>query len=142
MPTEKGIVTRTDDGTAWVTTSRSSSCQGCSSRGACHASENEKEMEVRAVNAAGARVGQRVVVSFQTKSLLKVSFLLYVFPVIAMLFGAILGQETAPMAGIDPGVFSIVCGFLFFFLSVLVVRSRGNRMAEKTEYQPKILKII
>ena len=142
MPSEKGIVTRTDGTMAWVTTNRSSSCEGCASRGACHASENKNEMEVRAVNTAGAGVGDRVVVSFQTASYLKASFLLYVFPVLAMIAGAVLGQESATGLGLDPGVFSVICGFLFFLLSIIVVRFRGNRMAQNKEYQPKISKIM
>ena len=142
MPTERGTVTRIDGSTAWITTNRSSSCEGCNSRGACHVSENQKEMEVRAVNAAGAGVGDRVVVSFQTASYLKASFLLYVFPVLAMIAGALLGQETAASVDMAPATFSVICGFAFFFLSILVVRARSNRMAGKAEYQPKVLKIL
>jgi len=142
MPTERGIVTRIDGNTAWVTTNRSSACEGCSSRGACHASENSKEMEVRALNTAGAGVGDRVVISFQAAAFLKASFLLYVFPVLAMIAGAVVGQETAAVFDLAPAAFSVVCAFGFFFLSVLVVRLRSNRMAGKTEYQPKVSKIL
>ena len=142
MPTERGVVSRIDGNTAWVTTNRSSACEGCSSRGACHVSENEKEMEVRAVNAAGAAVGDRVVVSFQTGSYLKASFLLYVFPVLALIAGAVVGQETAGMVDMTPNTFAVICGFAFFFVSVLVVRSRSNQLAGKDEYQPKVSRVL
>jgi sigma-E factor negative regulatory protein RseC len=99
-------------------------------------------MEVRAVNAAGAGVGDRVVVSFRTASYLKASFLLYLFPVLAMIAGAVVGQETAPMFGLDPGTSSVIFGFAFFFLSIPVVRSTSNRMAGKAEYQPKVSKVL
>lgn len=142
MPSERGIVTRVEGGSAWVATSRSSSCEGCASRGACHVQPNQDEVEVRAVNAAGAAVGDRVVISFQTASYLKASFLLYVFPVLAMIAGAVLGQESAPWFHLDPGALSLVCGFLFFLLAVVVIRIRGNRMARNEAYQPKISKIV
>jgi sigma-E factor negative regulatory protein RseC len=142
MPSERGVVTRIEGRNAWVTTSRSSACEGCASRGACHASQNEDEMEVRAVNVAGAEVGDRVVVSLQAASYLKASFLLYVFPVLAMIAGAVLGQESASWVRIDSGVSSVVFGFLFFFLAIVLIRYRSNRMARNEAYQPKISKII
>ncbi len=142
MPSERGVVNRLDGGMAWVTTIRSSECGGCASRGACHMTRNENEMEVRAINAAGAAVGDRVVVTFPTASYLKVSFLLYVFPILAMIAGAVLGQESAPGFHFDPGSASVAGGFAFFLLSIVVVRLRGNRMARKDAYKPRISKII
>ena len=142
MPTERGVVTRVEGRNAWVTTSRSSSCEGCASRGACHLSQHEDEMEVRAINAAGAAVGDRVVISLQAASYLKASFMLYVFPVLAMIAGAVLGQESAPLVDADPGLLSVVCGFLFFLLAIVLIRFRGNRMARSDAYQPRISKII
>jgi sigma-E factor negative regulatory protein RseC len=103
---------------------------------------NGDEVEVRAINTAGATVGDRVVISFQTASYLKASFLLYVFPVLAMIAGAVLGQECASWVHLDPGALSIVCGFSFLILAVVVIRFRGNRMARNEAYQPKISKII
>ena len=82
MATEEGIVFKLGDagpGTAWVKTTRSSACAGCSSRDACHAEGGGKEMEVEAINTARARVGDRIVLNIKTSSLLKATFLLYVF---------------------------------------------------------------
>ena len=99
-------------------------------------------MEVEAINEAGAQIGDRIVLSIETASLLKASFLLYVFPILLMIAGAFIGQKTAPMFDIDPSLFSAVIGFLFFFISFWFVKSRGNTMAKKNEYKPKIIRIL
>jgi hypothetical protein len=62
-------------------------------------------MEVEAINTARARVGDRIVLNIQTGSLLKATFLLYVFPILAMIAGAVLGQTVAGMRGSDPSGF-------------------------------------
>ena len=53
MATEEGVVFKMGApgaGTAWVKTTRSSACEACSSRNACHAEAGANEMEVEAIN--------------------------------------------------------------------------------------------
>ena len=91
MATEEGIVTKIEStATAWVKTTKSGACKSCSARSSCHSMGGSNEMEVEAINQAGAQVGQKVVLSFATSPLLKATFLLYVFPIIAMIVGAFL----------------------------------------------------
>ena len=142
MATEEGVVLRIDSDTAWVKTKKSKSCEGCSSKGFCHALGSQDEMEVEAINAAAGKVGDRVVLNFDTSSLLKASFLLYVFPIICMLAGAFVGMKLAPEWNFDTSTFSAIGAFLFFGLSVLFVKSQGNRMAQKDAYRPKIIRIL
>lgn len=142
MATERGIVIKLDSTNAWVKTTRTSACETCSAKSSCNAVESGKEMEVEAINEAGAQVGDRIVISIETASLLKASFLLYVFPILLMIAGAVIGQKTAPLFNIDSSLFSAVVGFLFFFISIGFVKSRGNRMAGKNEYKPKIIRIL
>ncbi|MGD8722498.1 MAG: SoxR reducing system RseC family protein, partial [Desulfobacterales bacterium] len=106
MATEQGIVLRTDSEAAWVKTNRSSACQGCTARNSCHTLSNSQDMEVKAINIAGAREGDRIVLSFETRSLLKATFLIYVFPIIFLVGGAVFGQMLAPLISINPSALS------------------------------------
>jgi len=142
MATEQGIVIRTDSRGAWVKTSKTGSCEGCSARGACHSLSEHGEMEVKAINEAGAKVGDRIVLSFKTSSLLKATFLLYVFPIILLVIGAVIGQQTAPYLDFNPSGFSATIGFSFFFAAVLTIKFKANRLARKNEYRPKIIKVL
>ncbi len=136
------MVIRTDSGAAWVKTVKSSACAGCSARGSCHSHGGSDEMEVKAINEAGARVGDRIVLSFETASLLKVTFLLYVFPILLLIIGAAMGQEIAPYIDFNRSGFSAIVGFSFFFAAVLIIKSKANKLAKKNEYRPKVIKII
>ncbi len=142
MATEHGIVTRIDSRETWVKTVKSGSCEGCSARGACHSLSDSGEMEVTAINEAGARVGDRIVLSFETASLLKATFLLYVFPILLLVVGAVIGQEAAPYFNFNPSAFSAIIGFSFFFAAVLVIKIKANKLARKNEYRPKIIKVL
>ena len=141
MATEQGIVIKIDSGAAWVKTVKSGACKGCSARGSCHSSGGD-DMEVNAINMAGAKVGDRIVLSFKTSSLLKVTFLLYVFPILLLLVGALIGQEIAPYVGFNPSGFSAIMGFSLFFAAVFIIKSKANKLAKKDEYRPKITKIL
>ncbi len=142
MATEHGIVIRTDSRGAWVKTIKSGACEGCSARGSCHSLSDRGEMEVNAINEADAKVGDRIVLSFETASLLKATFLLYVFPILLLIIGAAIGQETAPYFNFNPSGFSAIIGFLFFFAAVLVIKVKANKLAQKNEYRPKVIKIL
>lgn len=143
MATEEGIVTKIEStATAWVKTTKTDACKACAARSTCHGAGGGKEMEVEAMNHAGARVGQRVVLSFDTSPLLKATFLLYVFPIIAMIVGAFVGQRLAPNFNFDTSFLSAIFAFLFFGLTLLFVRSKGNKLAKRDEYRPKIIRVI
>lgn len=141
MATEEGTIVRIAGAVAWVKTKKSTACESCASRKSCNVMGGGDEMEVEADNEAGAAVGDTVIMKFDTSPLLKATFLLYVFPILCMLGGAVIGQETASRFGLPPSGFSAVVGFAFLAVSILFVRSKGNRMAQKKEYRPRIIRV-
>jgi len=144
MATEEGVVFkmgRPGEGTAWVKTTRSSACASCSSKDACQGGGAGKEMEVEAINSADARVGDQIVLNIMTASLLHATFLLYVFPILAMIAGAVVGQKVAVMRGTDPSGLSALFGFLFFGLAFIVIRITGRRLSTHASYKPEIIKV-
>ena len=63
MAIEQGIIIGSGpsgSNTAWVKTVRSSACESCSSRDSCNPGDNGKSQVVEAINAAGAKVGDRI----------------------------------------------------------------------------------
>lgn len=142
VATEEGIVIAEGIQTAWVKTTRSSSCKSCSARNSCSIQDNGKSVHVEALNLAGARTGDQVVLFVEGGFLLKAAFLMYVFPIICMLAGALLGAYLAEPWGWSETSLSMLLAFGAFALSFTIVRFHGNRMARKDSYQPKIIKIV
>jgi len=93
LATEEGIVTKVYSSTAWVKCSKCAACESCSAKGFCDSvgGGSEDDLEVEAINVAGARANDRVTISFKTSSLLKVSFLVYMVPVLFFILGVIIG---------------------------------------------------
>jgi len=142
MATEEGIVVEAGPTGARVKTTRSGACESCASRGSCSTIGGGKEMEVEALNPAGAREGDHVAINFESSALLKISFLLYVFPVICMLAGALLGHWLGSALGFSGSAVSVVLAVLFFLLAFLIIKLRGDKLAQKDAYRPKIVRII
>ena len=143
MASEEGIVTKIPaPGKVLVSTVRSGACASCTAKGMCHSIGGGGEAEVIANNAVNASVGDRVLISFQTGSLLKAMFLLYMFPILSLLAGAIIGNNYAYLLQLDSSVSSAIVGFSFFGGAVAFIKIKGNQMAQKDGYQPKITRIL
>lgn len=138
MVTENGIVIKTAQNTAWVKTIRTSACEGCASKESC---ESAKEGQVEAVNTVGAKQGDAVVVGFDTGSFVKISMLLYLFPVFSMIAGAVIGSHLAPIYGFDNTNCTATFSFSFLFLSFLLIRFISGRLSGDRKYQARIVKI-
>ena len=141
MATEEGIVTAVTSTTAWVKTNRSSGCKNCSSRHSCHP-QNNQEAVVEVENPVHARVGDRILLNVETASLLKASFLIYVFPILCMIAGAVLGQGAGVVAGLNPAWTSPMMAVIFFAGALFFMKSKGNRLAQSAAYRPKIVRIL
>ena len=142
MNTEQGIVIRADTKTAWIKTTKTGSCDSCSAKSSCHTMGGGKEMEVEAINEAGARTGDQVIIGFETASLMKASFLIYIFPILGLIAGAIVGDTVAPYFSMSKSLSAILIGGFVFFLCYLFVRKKGNELAKEQSYRPKVIRIL
>lgn len=98
-------------------------------------------MLVEAENPAHARTGDRVVISFATGPLLKATFLIYIFPILCMLVGAGIGQAMGPTIDVNPSVSAAILGFSALFLALGFMKKKGNQLAGRDDYKPKIIRI-
>ena len=143
MATEEGIIIKIHNNTtAVVKTLQMTACESCTEKDHCHTSGGGKKiMEVEAVNTAGAALGDTVVVTFPTGQLFKLSFLLYVFPVLVMIIGALLGERMAENFNANPSALSAFLGFSFFFAAMAVVKLMDKTARKTGKYRPEIVKI-
>ena len=145
MTIEQGIVTKIgSEGptTAWVKTVPSGPCSSCSSRHSCHTGPSGEEREVEVLNTAGATVGDRIQLSIGTGSLLKATFLLYMFPILSMLVGGLVANAVAARYFSDTSLLSALAALICLVIAMAVVRKRGERMAQQEAYRPKIIRVI
>lgn len=140
MVTEEGVITGATGSMAWVKTIRSKTCEHCDSKDSCSEGGKAREMVVEVENTLNAGVGDRVVIAFDTVPMLKLSFMLYIFPVILLIIGAALGQHYAPVMEMDESAASILAGLASFAVSFVFIRLFNNRFAGKKEFKPFLLR--
>ncbi len=68
--------------------------------------------------------------------------MLYVLPILLLIVGAIIGDQISPVIQFNSSATSIIVGFLFFAATVWIIKSKANKMATNSQYQPKIIKIL
>ena len=142
MATEQGLVIRVDRTGTWVKTGTSEVCESCSSKGACHMLGGGKAAEVQVLNPIGAGIGDRIVLKMDNSRLFKATFLVYMFPILMLILGALAGEGIARSAGLHSPASPALLGFGGLAAGLLIMRVLANRLARKDEYRPRIVKIL
>jgi sigma-E factor negative regulatory protein RseC len=126
---------------AQVRVSRCSACESCSERGRCTAVEDGEQMAVEVQNPVNARVGDTVVISFKTSRLIGLSFFLFVFPILAMIAGALLGDYLAAAFSGNHSAYAAGCGFFAFFIALGIILFKDRKARKTGRYRPVIVDI-
>jgi len=130
MAQEKGLVTSiTEDGWAQVETDRNDACSHCSS---CRVSFGcNSEMTVKAINRAGAGVGDLVSIHLSSGTIMKSAAILYLIPVAGLISGAFLGDELSTRLTMsETGAIALLslAGFILgYIITVLISRWMSGR---------------
>lgn len=141
MRTEEGIIEKTQDNRARVRIERSSSCTQCESRGACRV-VGGKAMVIDVSNPLRAKVGDRVEIGVPTQSFLKLTLLVYLLPVIALIMGAGLGRAWGQTIGLESSLAAVLGGGLFMGLTFAVLKIFDRSAGQKKDYQPVMTRIV
>jgi sigma-E factor negative regulatory protein RseC len=142
---ELGVVTELKaNGLASVRPARSEACGSCSCEGACQVLGGGGERKITAINRAGATVGDQVLLSIASGSFLKVSFVVYLLPILALVAGAILGQKYSAhlWPGGNPETVSVLTGLFCLVVSFFGIRRFNSQVSQNQTYYPVIEKVI
>jgi sigma-E factor negative regulatory protein RseC len=141
MPTEEGVVEKIQNEKAFVRVQKSSACKNCSSRESCEINSS-RDMLVEVINEAGAKQGDWVELSVPAGSFIRLSLLVYVVPVIALVAGALLGHEAGLAFDIPVAPASVIGGGLFVVLAYYLLRWLNNLSAGSLKYSPRMTRVI
>ncbi|MBF0201045.1 MAG: SoxR reducing system RseC family protein [Desulfamplus sp.] len=136
MITKEGVVTATLGKDVLVKTIRSKSCDACSAKDSCGEASGFQEMTVKIENSLNASAGDHVVVGFRTAPLLKITFMLYILPVILLITGAAAGDKLAAIINTDPSVTALIAGGISLVIAFVIIRLINNSLKDKKEFQP------
>lgn len=145
MIQETGTVTGVQGEFATVEAERTGSCKHCSSKGMCGTIDSAaNKVTICALNEAGAKVGDIVIVGIPGKSFLHASLLVYTTPILALIVGGGLGSVAHRFIGdiISKDALSALFALVFIVASVFYVKSKSGKIDSDSRYTPIIMRII
>lgn len=141
MERERGIVDQADSQKAVIHIQQSSHCATCASREDCHAM-NDKVMRIEVANKLNVKAGDHVEIAVPTRSLLKLSLIVYLVPILMLMVGAFVGQQWGKDSSSDATMASVIGGISAMAISFLGLKGLDRKMRGKVEYSPRITKIL
>lgn len=141
MERERGIVQQVGRSTATIRIQKSSYCATCGSRDKCQ-TLSDRDMLIEVINDLHAREGDQVEITVPTRSLLKLSLLVYLLPIVLLIIGAYLGGEWAESTHRDPTLCSVIGGMGAMVLSFVILKGFDRKLRGKREYSPRMLRIL
>lgn len=139
---EIGIVKEVNGVFAIVAVTKKTSCDHCSDS-ASNCQSKGDEMLIDALNVVKAEVGQRVRVTAKPLTYLEGTLLIYGFPAVSLIIGALLGKRYLSIfLPLDLDVLSAIGGFSALIISLIIVKIVSSRFDKKIEYKPIIDEII
>ena len=138
---EVGFVRSIDGSLATVAIEKKSACEGCSLK-ICK--PDEQYMEIEALNAVHAAVGQKVKVAMKSYSYLKSSATVYGIPALFLVIGAVAGKEifSKLFVNSDPDIISALSGFGMLAISFLCIKLWSLKAGSKKALKPVIEEIL
>ncbi|MBP2644693.1 MAG: SoxR reducing system protein RseC [Firmicutes bacterium] len=133
---QEGIVIAVENDLAKVKTSRHSDCENC---GSC---PGNTAMVLDALNQAGARPGQRVLIRVAEVSMLRSAFIVYMVPLFAIFAGIMLGGYVAERLALTPGWFQVGGAILAFAGSAYYIRKFDRSAKQNIKMQPVVIRIL
>lgn len=130
---EKGRVVKVESGMAQVEMERTSACARC---GICLQSSGDKPI-LYVKDSLGARPGDEVLVSTESKQILKTAFLIYLFPLVGLIGGYFLGRAIS-----GKEIAGIIFAGLGFFATLFLLYQYDKRLRAQKSTRAKIIQIF
>lgn len=136
---EIGKVVSTEGRQAVVQIQRSPACDRC---GACKFGYRSNEMLITIPNPLEAKPGDHVELSLDSNQFIKASAFMYLFPLLALVLGVVIGYLTGDILGIERQLWGAVTGILFTGLSFVLIRVIEPLLKKSNQFTPKMVSII
>jgi len=143
MAQEQGFVTSIrEDGWAEVVAERKDGCDDCGAKQCCVSFGSSSEMVVKALNRAGAKVGDLVSITLSSGTVLKGAAVLYLIPLAGLMSGVLIGAGLYQRLAVSETGAAIVFGFAGLFLGFILTALISRWMSTRNRFTPGITRII
>jgi sigma-E factor negative regulatory protein RseC len=138
--TKTGVVKALQGHMALVVTSLEPECESCKAKHTCSSfGGGGAHMEVQARNTLEAQVGDVVTISIRSGSFLKLTFIIYMVPILALVGGALVGYWLAIVFAANRDLLVGSLGALGLFGSFFWLKKKANKLSVRQDFIPEII---
>lgn len=131
----EGFILTNDGDIAKVRVAPNANCDNCNTCSIPH-------MEILAYNPLKALPGQKVRFTMAENSMLKIAFMIFLFPLFSIFAGIYAGMVLAVKAGLNQAAFMTVSGIMFFAASVVFIYFYDKKYKLNKNNFPQIIEVI
>ncbi len=145
MITEEAEVIAVEGDHAWVEALRRTACGSCTASKGCGTGIvarffTGRKMRIRVDNEIAAVVGDRVLVAIADEVLVRGSLMAYMFPLLSLFAGALLGDILQPLFADPEGEGLVIfLGFTGLLIGCLCLRRFSHILAKDDRYNARIV---
>ena len=126
--TKEGIVLDNNKGHLTVQIFRNGACGSCSASGSCAES---KTTEIELFTHENIKKGDRVMIEGESSDVTKLTAVVYIFPVVMILIGAILPNVFLKNTGIDLNLLTLISVLVFLLISLIFVKGLDSKVKDR-----------
>lgn len=126
--TKEGIVLDNNKGHLTVQIFRNGACGSCSASGSCAES---KTTEIELFTHDNIKKGDRVMIEGSSNDVTKLTAVVYIFPVVMILIGAILPNVFLKNTGIDLNLLTLISVLVFLLISLVFVKGLDSKVKDR-----------
>ncbi len=126
--TKEGIVLDNNKGHLTVQIFRNGACGSCSASGSCAES---KTTEIELFTHENIKKGDRVMIEGESSDVTKLTAVVYIFPVVMVLIGAILPNVFLKNTGIDLNLLTLLSVLVFLLISLVFVKGLDSKVKDR-----------
>lgn len=130
-----GIVTETRGEFALVRPTEHFNCDSSY----CCQGEGVQKVIVEMKNEINAVVGDKVIYEAKEVGMLLVAFILFVVPLILVIFGIVAGYYMSGTLGINSNIAALVGGISLFIISMMIIKMYEKSVSENSSLKPIII---
>lgn len=126
--TKEGIVLDNNKGHLTVQIFRNGACGSCSASDSCAES---KTTEIELFTHENIKKGDRVMIEGSSNDVTKLTAVVYIFPVVMILVGAILPNVFLKNTGIDLNLLTLLSVLVFLLISLVFVKGLDSKVKDR-----------
>ncbi len=139
MAIETGTVKIVEEERVLVEVEAGSGCGSCHAKGSCMMGSNGRSRKLWIKKNLDVHPGERVNFGIEEKGVVMASFLLYLFPVVMLIAGMMIGGFYSDFMGMKEETASIFAGIAGIALAFVIIRLVSPVLRKKRSFEPVLI---